>query len=92
MQTLIWEKRGVDKQMPLIAIRLKALRERAEMSQMDLAVKAGLSLSLIAGIEQGKKPDPLTSTLQALARALNVSCAALIEDGEPRKPRRTRKQ
>jgi transcriptional regulator with XRE-family HTH domain len=90
MQTLISETRGMEK--PLIATRVKTLREKAGLSQLELAIKTGLSLSLIAQIEQGKKADPRMSTLQALAEALGVDCNALTEHHEPKKPGRSRKK
>jgi transcriptional regulator with XRE-family HTH domain len=85
---LLQETHGVEK--PLIATRLKTLREKAEMSQQQLATKAGLSISVVAHIEQGKKPDPRMSTVRALAQALGVSSDALMNE-EPKQPRRPRK-
>jgi transcriptional regulator with XRE-family HTH domain len=73
---------------------LKRLREAADLSQMDLAVKAGLNLFTIAKLEQGKR-DPTWETVQALAEALGVSCEEFVtrppaegEDGK--KPRKGR--
>jgi transcriptional regulator with XRE-family HTH domain len=43
------------------------------MTQQQLATAAGLSLSLVAQIEQGTTGDPKMSTATALARALGVS-------------------
>jgi transcriptional regulator with XRE-family HTH domain len=89
MQTLTLEKPGMEK--PLIATRVKALREKAGISQMELAIRSGLSLSMIAQVEQGVKPDPRMSTVQALAKALGVDCTALVEDGgSGKKARRPR--
>src|ERR1022692_3165987 len=48
----------------------KKLREKAGISQQEVATKAGLSWSLIAQIEQGKKSDVRVSTLLGLAKAL----------------------
>jgi transcriptional regulator with XRE-family HTH domain len=63
-----------------IAARLKALREGAGLSQQDVAMKADLSLSLVAKMEQGKKADPRASTLLALAGALGVPPGRLLDD------------
>src|SRR5271166_6103735 len=63
-----------------IAARLKFLREGAGLSQQDVAVRADLSLSLVAKLEQGKKADPRASTLLALAGALAVPPGRLLED------------
>jgi transcriptional regulator with XRE-family HTH domain len=93
METLIREMPSVAKELPLLAVRLKSLRERLGMSQQDLAVKAGLSVSMVSQIEQGKKPDPRLSTIQALARALDLDCTTLVEGGgNGRKPRRSAKK
>jgi DNA-binding XRE family transcriptional regulator len=75
---LIRMARSSERRTPLIATRVKKLREAAGLSQEDLAGKARLSLSAICKIEQGKKPDPRVSTVQALAAALGVDCTALL--------------
>jgi transcriptional regulator with XRE-family HTH domain len=68
---------------------LKRLREKLELSQMDLAVKSGLNLFTIAKLEQGKR-EPTWATVQALAAALGVSCEAFVIEPPAKKP--TRKQ
>src|SRR4051812_6348315 len=60
--------------------RIKALRERAGLSQQQMAERGELSLSLVAKLEQGKKADPRTSTLLALAGALGVTPGAVLDD------------
>src|SRR5690349_8854721 len=52
---------------------IKVLREKAGLSQQAVAVAAGLSVSMVSQMEQGKKEDPRLSTFLALADALNVS-------------------
>jgi transcriptional regulator with XRE-family HTH domain len=74
-----------------LAEKLRELREAAQLSQQDLAVAAGMSVSIVAKIEQGVNTDPRLNTVKALARALNVSADVLIEldrPEEPTKPRR----
>lgn len=61
-----------------LAGRLKALRAEAKLSQQALAVRAGLSLSVVSQIEQGRKEDPRVSTARALADALGASLDDLI--------------
>ncbi len=63
-----------------LSLRLKQLREASGLSQQEVAVKADLSLSLVAKLEQGKKADPRASTLLALAGALGVRPGQLLED------------
>ena len=52
--------------------KFKKLREKAGISQQEVATKSGLSWSLIAQIEQGKKNDVRVSTLLGIAKALGV--------------------
>lgn len=69
-----------------IALRIKELREATGLSQQEVAMRAGLSMSLVAKIEQGKKGDPRASTLLALSQALGVPPGRLLE-GLPLPPR-----
>jgi transcriptional regulator with XRE-family HTH domain len=69
-----------------ISVRLKSLRESAGLSQQEVAMRADLSLSLVAKLEQGKKGDPRASTLLALAKALGVKPGAILEDLFPPPP------
>jgi transcriptional regulator with XRE-family HTH domain len=55
--------------------RLKELRQKARMTQPQLAEKAGLSKAGIAHLEQGLR-EPSWTTVQALAAALGVDCLA----------------
>jgi transcriptional regulator with XRE-family HTH domain len=85
-----------------IARHLRELRGAAGLSQQALAVAAGLSLSVVAQIEQGTKADPRISTVVALARALGVNVDRLTAGGPaapgkkagaaPRKPRGRREE
>src|SRR5262249_16157187 len=63
--------------LPPIGARIKALREAAAISQQELANRAGLSLSVVFQMEQGKKKDPKLSTLLALAGALQMDVGRL---------------
>src|ERR1022692_4718227 len=58
--------------------KFKKLREKAGISQQEVATKAGLSWSLIAQIEQGKKNDVRVSTLLGIAKALGVDASVLL--------------
>ncbi len=63
-----------------ISRRIRDLREAAGLSQQDVAMRADLSMSLVAKLEQGKKADPRASTLLALAKALAVPPGKLLDD------------
>ena len=75
-----------EKDLPAISRNLKKLREAAGMSQQELAGKAGISLSVIAQIEQGVIANPRVNTVTGLAEALGVTCDTLTgKSGRPRK-------
>jgi transcriptional regulator with XRE-family HTH domain len=62
--------------------RLKAVREGAGLSQSQLAGRAGCNLFTISKIERGLH-EPAWPLVQALARALSVTCAAFeVPEGE----------
>jgi transcriptional regulator with XRE-family HTH domain len=63
--------------------RLKQLRTRAKMTQEQLARAANISTSSVSKLEQLDQ-DPSWSTVQALARAMGISCEAFNTlDPEP---------
>jgi transcriptional regulator with XRE-family HTH domain len=64
----------------LLSVRIKALREAAGLSQQELANRADLSVSQVAKLEQGSKADPRTSTLLALAMALEIKPGQLLDE------------
>jgi transcriptional regulator with XRE-family HTH domain len=84
----VQEQRREDQPMPELELlmpikdRLKAARTAAGMTQQQLAFDSGLSISVVAHIESGRIPDPRISTLKAMARALGVGVADLVEDDD----------
>jgi transcriptional regulator with XRE-family HTH domain len=64
-----------------IGARIARLRRRAGIKQLELAQRAGLNPSSLNQIEKGKR-IPKTSTVDALAKELDVS-RDLILDGDP---------
>ena len=69
-----------------IGATVKRIREAAGMSQQQLASAAGLSLSLLAQMEQGKNENPRLDTIRSLARALAVGVADLVGNGGEQTP------
>jgi transcriptional regulator with XRE-family HTH domain len=65
--------------------RLRELRERAGLTQGQLAERAGMHRQGIAKLELGER-EPLWSTVQALAEALGVSFEQLAEKRESPPP------
>jgi transcriptional regulator with XRE-family HTH domain len=72
--------------------RLRQLRKGADLTQQQLADAAGLALSAVAKLEQGKG-DPTWNTVRVLAKALGVSVAEFdvpdeAAEGEQRQPKK----
>lgn len=61
-----------------IAMRIRALRAKRQMSQEDLAERAGISRGYLARLEIGMH-DPTITTLEKLAKALRVKVADLLK-------------
>ena len=62
-----------------IGQRIKKIRERAEMSQKDLAYIADLDRSYIASIENGQRNVSIIN-IEKIAAALGVSLKELFND------------
>lgn len=79
-----------ESQLPFFAVKLKAMRRAAGLSQKSLAEKAGLHPMALAKLEQGQR-GPAWETVQALAKALGVTCLEFTEGAtEPVKPSGTK--
>ncbi|MBM3282734.1 helix-turn-helix transcriptional regulator [Candidatus Gottesmanbacteria bacterium] len=59
--------------------RLEKLRESRLLAREELAVKAGLSMSTINRLEQGKIDKPSLKTKRKLSEALEISLEELEE-------------
>ncbi|WP_438486403.1 helix-turn-helix domain-containing protein [Streptomyces sp. S186] len=66
---------------PGIGDRIARLRARRKLAQEGLAERAGLSVDIVRKLEQGVRRTARLSTLNALARALDVETSALV--GKP---------
>ena len=64
--------------MPFDPARLAALRERAVLTQKELAARAGVSQLAVHNIESGKS-EPRPATIRKIARALGVKPQELLE-------------
>jgi transcriptional regulator with XRE-family HTH domain len=62
--------------------RLRQLRERAGLTQVELSLKAGVNVMACSRIERGAV-EPTLSTIQGFARALDVSVDELLAEPEP---------
>lgn len=63
----------------LLGNNVKLLREAAGLTQAELAVQAGLSLSTIASIEAARKSAGI-DVMQRISVALNVPIAELVRE------------
>jgi transcriptional regulator with XRE-family HTH domain len=73
--------------------KLRTLREKAGLTQVELAKRAGLHSQGVVKLERGER-EPAWATVQALADALGVDCTAFTNgrDSAAKKGlRRTRK-
>lgn len=71
----------LDKQEEQTLIRLRQIREKAQISQLELSQRSGVSQNMITYIETGKR-TPTLRTLLKLCKALNVNPAVLFLDDE----------
>ena len=65
----------------LIGERIRVIRERKQLSQVELAVRTGLVRSYISGVENGYIV-PSVETLEKIARVLEVPLHRLFYDGD----------
>ena len=77
-----------DKTTALVAHNLHGRREKLGLTLRALAARSGVSSSMISDIERGAK-SPTVTTLAALAEALELPLAALVE-GAPAQTSRMR--
>lgn len=59
-------------------MNLRALRERAGLSQKEVADAADLDQTSVGKLELGRVPDPRISTIDSLARVYGVSREQII--------------
>lgn len=71
----------VEEMEKMFARRLREERQRAKISQLELAMKSELSQNLVNFIETGKRIPNLHTVLK-LCAALNISPAILFNDSD----------
>jgi len=68
----------IEDEQDLLGQAIKARREQLGLTLRALALKSGVSSSMISDIERGTK-SPTISTLSAIARALGTPVSALVD-------------
>lgn len=66
-------------------MRIKSIRKKLNMSQVELANKSGITQAYLSALENGVKRNPSIKTLGNIATALNVQVTDLIYDFEGQK-------
>jgi transcriptional regulator with XRE-family HTH domain len=64
----------------MLADNIKKFRKQLNLSQEELARKAGITYSTLIKLESGVNKNPTVKTLQQLAGALGVSIDQLLEE------------
>jgi transcriptional regulator with XRE-family HTH domain len=82
MSSEVEQNEGVDAFVRTVATNIRTLRHEAGLTLADLATAAGLGKSTLAQLESGKA-NPSVETLWALAAALRVSFARVVEEARP---------
>jgi regulatory protein munI len=59
--------------------RIKEIREKAEMSQKDLAYSSDLDRSYIASVENGKRNISIIN-IEKIAKSLGISISELFKE------------
>lgn len=62
----------------LLSENIRKYRKQLGLTQQELAVKAGLPLSILAKIEQKFSIQPTIQTVTKIADALNISIDELV--------------
>ncbi len=64
-----------------IGVQVKRARERALLTQEELAVRAGIGTATLNRIEKDRV-DPHFRTIRKIAKALGVDPAELVKEGD----------
>lgn len=58
--------------------KIKEFREKAGLTQEELAIKSGVSRTIISALEQGEAKTTKSSTLVSLANALGTTVSKIF--------------
>lgn len=68
----------------VFAANVRRIRRAQEMSQEELAHRAGLHRTYVSGLERGGSRNPTIKVAYNIAKALKVPIEALFDESEPR--------
>lgn len=71
----------IEEQESKVVRRLKEEREKAQLSQLELSLRSGVSQNMITYVETGKRTPTLTTILK-LCSALGINPAVLFADSQ----------
>ena len=71
----------IEEQESKVVRRLKEERERAQLSQLELSLRSGVSQNMITYVETGKRTPTLTTILK-LCSAMGINPAVLFADSQ----------
>lgn len=60
--------------------KIKEIREKKKMSQEELAIKSGVSRTIISNLESGNIINTTASTISKIAKALEVKVSDIFFD------------
>lgn len=63
----------------IVAKNVREIRAAGQLSQEEVAVRMGVEQTYVSGLERGVR-NPTITTLERLARALNIKVAELLRE------------
>jgi len=60
--------------------KIKEYRKKSGVSQQQLSEKAGVSRTIISGLESGRIQNTTTDTIQKIAKALGIEVSKILRE------------
>ena len=61
--------------------KIRLARKMKDMTQQELSMRTGMTVTAISGLENGRRPTPRIDTIQRLSKALEVDLMAIEASG-----------
>ena len=75
---LSYRKKRNRKEIKAMGYKIKEIREEIGMTQAELSIKAGVSRTIINGLETGRTTTTTTDTLKKIAAALDKKVSEIF--------------